>query len=108
MITPRELDELVILYPIRLVNQAIVGIKALHGKALLRLVEEVVYLLADALGGHVVFVVLMRGEARPVALGAVCFANGENLGVCGAVDNKAGFSLEGLRLCEHSLKIAQM
>ena len=68
--------------------------------------EEIINFLGDALGGHIVLIVLMGREARPVALGNVCLANGQYFGVGGAVNEEAGFSLEGdsaQKLHGHSL-----
>ena len=62
-----ELHQLVLLDGVGLVDGAVAGVHPLNGEALLGLEEEVVYLLKYALLRHVVRVVLVRREARPVA-----------------------------------------
>ena len=93
MISLGEFHKLVVLYSVSLIYLSVSGVETLHSKALLGVEEEVVYLLSYALCGHIVLIVLVRGEACPVTLGAVCLANGKHLSVAVAVDNKAGLSL---------------
>ena len=96
VVAVRELDQLVVLHAVGLVDLAVRGVEALHAEALLRIEQEIVDLLGDALGGHVVRVVLVRREARPVARRDVRLADGQLLRVRRAVHDEARVALPGL------------
>ena len=75
MIAVGELDKLVVFNSVSLVDFTVGGVKTLHGKALLRVKEEVIDFFGYALGRHIILIVLMRWEACPVTLGAVSLSD---------------------------------
>ena len=91
-----EFHQIIAFYTVARINFTILCIHALKSKSLLRLEQEKIDLFQNPLSRHIIRIMLVGWEARPIARRHKRLSYGELFGISAAICNKVGVSLPGL------------